>query len=170
MAWSNIFNKAADMASNIDTDTIANAASNIASSEGGNWLSNIDWGNVASKAGTLFDKAKPYLIGMGSDALNQMLNKHKMYNQITSGGAYGLPKYDESLGRKWGQAIQGLGMGTGTEQEAEEDRELKSQYNNKVANAILSALRAKNVSAPIQFYFQNPYTQQPSVDEQGYIQ
>lgn len=170
MAWSNIFNKAADMASNIDTDAIANAAGNIASSEGGNWLSNIDWGNVASKAGTLFNKAKPYLIGMGSDALNQMLNKHKMYNQITSGGAYGLPKYDETLGTKWGQAIQGLGMGTGAGQETEEDRALTPQYSNTVANAILSALRAKNVSAPIQFYFQKPYSQQQSVDEQGYIQ
>lgn len=170
MAWSNIFNKAADIASNIDTDAIANAAGDIASSEGGNWLSNIDWGNVASKAGTLFDKSKPYLLGMGSDALNQMLNKYKMYNQITSGGAYGLPKYDESLGTKWGQAIQGLGMGTGTEQETEEDRVLSPQYNNKVANAILSALRARNVSAPIRFYFQNPYSQKTSVDEQGYIQ
>lgn len=168
MAFSDFFNKAADMASNIDTDTVANAASNIASNDS-SFLGNVDWGNVASKAGTLFNKAKPYLLGMGSDALNQFLNKHKMYNQITSGGAYGLPKYDESLGRKWGQAIQGLGMGTGTEQETAEDRELKSQYNNKVANAILSALRARNVSAPIQFYFQNPYTQQTSVDEQGYI-
>lgn len=172
MAWSNIFNKAADMASNIDTDKLTNVASTIAGNEGwlgaaGDTASKVDWGSVADKAGNLFGKVKPYLIGAGTDALNQYLNKYKMYNQITSGGAVGLPKYDESLGRKWGQAIMGLGMDTSTNGE---DKDTTSNGNrSRLVEAIINALRAKRTSAPISFTEFRNADYPTIVDEAGYI-